>query len=305
MIQLVKKITNGGMRMIFGALEAGGTKMVCALGKEDGTILEQVSFPTTTPEETIPQIIEYFKDKNIASLGIGSFGPVDVNKSSKQYGHILDTPKTAWKYYDLVGNIKKELNVPIELDTDVNGSCLGEVTFGTSKDLDCVVYITIGTGVGVGVSINGQLLHGMLHPEAGHILLRVHPEDNYSGKCPYHGTCFEGLAAGPAIEDRWGKKAIELKDDEKVWEFEAYYIAQAIVNYILTLAPRRIILGGGVMHQMQLFPMIRAEVVKLLNGYLNTEELKNIDTYIVPASLNDDQGIMGCIQLAKIALEEK
>jgi fructokinase len=291
--------------MIFGALEAGGTKMVCALGKEDGTILEQISIPTTTPEETIPQIIEYFKSKDIVSLGIGSFGPVDVNKSSDKYGCILDTPKTAWKYYDLVGNIQKELNIPIGLDTDVNGSCLGEMTFGTSKGLDSVVYITIGTGVGVGASINGQLLHGMLHPEAGHILLKQHPEDNYKGKCPYHGTCLEGLAAGPAIEDRWGKKAIELKDNDKAWEFEAFYIAQALVNYILTLAPRRIILGGGVMHQTQLFPMIRQEVKKLLNGYLNTKEISDMENYIIPASLNDNQGIMGCIQLAKIALEEK
>lgn len=291
--------------MIFGALEAGGTKMVCALGKEDGTVLEQISIPTTTPEETIPQIIEYFKNKEIVSLGIGAFGPVDVNKSSDKYGYILDTPKTAWKYYDLLGNIQRELQVPIGIDTDVNGSCLGEVTFGTSKGMDSVVYLTIGTGVGMGASINGQLLHGMLHPEAGHIILKQHPEDNYNGKCPYHGTCLEGLAAGPAIEDRWGKKAIELKDNEKVWELEAYYIAQALVNYILTLAPRRIILGGGVMHQAQLFPLVRKEVEKLLNGYLNTKELNDMDNYIIPASLNDDQGIMGCIQLAKIALEEK
>lgn len=291
--------------MIFGALEAGGTKMVCALGKEDGTILEQISIPTTTPEETIPLIIDYFKDKDIAALGIGSFGPIDVNKGSDTYGYILDTPKTAWKYYDLLGNIKKQLNVPVELDTDVNGSCLGEMTFGGSKGLDSVVYITVGTGVGVGGAVNGQLLHGMLHPEAGHILLRQHPEDDFEGNCPYHGTCLEGLAAGPAIEQRWGKKAVELKDNNKVWEIEAYYIAQALVNYILTLAPRRIILGGGVMHQEQLFPLIRKEVKRLLNGYLNTKEIRDMDHYIVPASLNDDQGIMGCIQLAKIALEGK
>jgi fructokinase len=299
--QKIKKY--GGNKMIFGALEAGGTKMVCALGKEDGTIVEQVSIPTTTPEETIPLIIDYFKDKDIAALGVGSFGPVDVNKESDTYGYILDTPKIPWKYYDLLGNIKKQLNVPVELDTDVNGSCLGEMTFGSSKGLDSVVYITIGTGVGVGGAVNGQLLHGMLHPEAGHILLRQHPEDTFEGSCPYHGPCLEGLAAGPAIEKRWGKKAVELKDNDKVWEMEAYYIAQALVNYILTLAPRRIILGGGVMHQEQLFPLIRIEVKRLLNGYLNTKEINDMEHYIVPASLNDDQGIMGCIQLAKIALQ--
>lgn len=288
--------------MLYGALEAGGTKMVCAMGKEDGTILEQISIPTTTPEETMPRIIEYFKDKDIASLGVGTFGPVDVNKGSQTYGHILDTPKLPWRGYDVAGTLEKELGVKVGIDTDVNGSCLGEITFGASKGLDPVVYITIGTGVGVGIFINGSLLHGMLHPEAGHILIRQHDNDTYNGKCPYHSNCLEGMAAGPAIEARWGKKAIELKDDTKVWELEAYYIAQAIVGYILTISPKRVILGGGVMHQEQLFPLIRKEVDKLMNGYLTTKEMKDLDNYIVPASLNDDQGIMGCIQLAKQAL---
>lgn len=288
--------------MLYGALEAGGTKMVCAIGKEDGTIIEQVSIPTTTPEETMPRIIEYFKDKDIASLGVGTFGPVDVNEGSDTYGHILDTPKLPWRGYDVAGTLEKELGVKVGIDTDVNGSCLGEITFGASKGLDPVVYITIGTGVGVGIFVNGRLLHGMLHPEAGHVLIRQHENDTYSGKCPYHGNCLEGMAAGPAIEARWGKKAVELKDDTKVWELEAYYIAQAIVGYIMTISPKRIILGGGVMHQEQLFPLIRKEVEKLMNGYLTTKEMKDLDNYIVPASLNDDQGIMGCIQLAKQAL---
>lgn len=290
--------------MLLGALEAGGTKMVCALGNEDGTIIEQISIPTTVPEETIPKIAAYFKDKGIKALGIGAFGPIDVNKKSERYGYILDTPKLPWKYFDLAGSLKRELGVPIGLDTDVNGSCLGEITFGCAKNLDSVIYITIGTGVGVGVSINGKLLHGMLHPEAGHILLAVHPEDTYEGKCPYHKTCLEGMAAGPAIEARWGKKAVELKDEPKVWELEAYYIAQALVNYILTLSPQKIILGGGVMHQMQLFPMIRENVKKMMNGYINTKEMQNLEDYIVPASLHDDQGIMGCLELANIALRE-
>ncbi len=287
--------------MKFGALEAGGTKMVCAVGLEDGTILEQVSIPTRTPEETIPDIIAYFQDKDIASLGIGSFGPVDVNKHSETYGHILDTPKLAWRGYDLVGTIQKALKVPIELDTDVNGSCLGEMTFGCAKNLNNVIYITIGTGVGVGIGIDGKLVHGMLHPEAGHIMLRQHPEDTFEGWCPYHGTCLEGMAAGPAIEKRWGRKAIELTDDERVWEIEAYYIAQALMNYIMTLSPQKIILGGGVMHQEQLFPLVRQKTIEMVNGYINTKELQDIDNYIVPASLHDDQGIMGAIQLAKWA----
>ncbi|MFT3984773.1 MAG: ROK family protein [Lachnospiraceae bacterium] len=287
--------------MKFGALEAGGTKMVCAVGLEDGTILEQISIPTRTPEETLPEIIAYFKDKEIASLGIAAFGPVDVNKDSETYGRILDTPKLAWQGYDLVGTLKAALQLPIELDTDVNGSCLGELTFGCARGLNSVIYITIGTGVGVGIAINGQLLHGMLHPEAGHIILNRHPEDHYEGHCPFHKTCLEGMAAGPAIEGRWNAKAVTLNDRPEVWKMEAHYIAQALTSFIFTVSPQRIILGGGVMHQEQLFPLIREKTLKMINGYINTKQLKDIDHYIVPASLNDDQGIMGAIQLAKWA----
>ena len=289
--------------MLIGALEAGGTKMVCAIGKEDGTILEQVSIPTTTPEETIPKLIEYFKDKEIEALGVAAFGPVDVKPESETYGYILDTPKLAWRHKDLLGRLKAELKVPMGLDTDVNGSCLGEVTYGCARGLDSVIYITIGTGVGVGVCINGKLLHGMLHPEGGHILLARHEDDPTGGICPYHKNCLEGFASGPSIEARWGKKAVELVDRPEVWEMESYYIAQALVDYIMLLSPRKIILGGGVMHQEQLFPMIRQKVREMLNGYIKTKELEDMDSYIVPASLHDDQGIMGCIKLGLNALQ--
>lgn len=288
--------------MLIGALEAGGTKMVCAVGTEDGTILEQQSIPTTTPEETIPRIVEYFKGKEIAALGVAAFGPVDVIPESETYGYILDTPKLAWRHKDFLGGLKKELNVPMGLDTDVNGSCLGEMTYGCAKGLDSVVYITIGTGVGVGVCINGKLLHGMLHPEGGHILLERHPRDPRGGICPYHPNCMEGFASGPSIEARWGKKAVELVDEPEVWELESYYIAQALADYIMMLSPQKIILGGGVMHQIQLFPLIRTKTLELINGYINTKELRDIDNYIVPASLKDDQGIMGCIKLGLNAL---
>lgn len=291
--------------MRYGALEAGGTKMVCAIGDENGKILEQISIPTITPKETIPKIVEFFKNKDIDALGIGSFGPVDVHKDSPRYGYILETPKSAWINFDLVGSMKKELKIPIGLDTDVNCSCLGEMTYGCAKGLDSVLYITIGTGIGAGISINGKLLHGMLHPEAGHILLKPYPGDSYKGKCPYHETCFEGMASGPAIEERWGQKAIELVNRNEVWELEAYYIAQALMSYLLTLMPRKIILGGGVMHQKQLFPLIRNKLMELLSGYINTEELMDLENYIVPCSLQDNQGIMGCIQLAKLAKEEE
>ena len=192
--------------------------------------------------------------------------------------------------------------IPVGFDTDVNGSVLGEVTFGQAKGKKCVVYVTIGTGVGAGIYIEGKLLHGMLHPEAGHILLSKREDDTYEGKCPYHKTCLEGLAAGPAIQERWGKRAADLKDDERVWDLEAYYIAQALVDYILTLSPQMIILGGGVMHQEQLFPQIRSYVKKMMNGYIKTKEMADLDHYIVPASLHDDQGIMGALELGRRAL---
>ncbi|MBQ6230149.1 MAG: ROK family protein [Eubacterium sp.] len=284
--------------MKYGALEAGGTKMVCAIGNEKGEILEQVSIPTLTPEETIPKIIEYFKDKDIESLGIACFGPICLDKSSKEYGHILNTPKPSWGGYDIVRTFKAALGIPVGFDTDVNGSLLGEVTWGSAKGLSDVIYITIGTGIGGGVLSGGKLVHGMQHPELGHMLLKPAFGDEYKGKCPFHDNCFEGLASGPAINERWGAPAAELTDKEEVWELESEYIAQALTNLILILSPQRIILGGGVMHQKQLFPLIRKKVLEKINGYIVTKELTDIDSYICPASLNDDQGIMGAVKLA-------
>lgn len=284
--------------MLYGALEAGGTKMVCAIGTDSGKIIEQISIPTSTPSETMPKIIDYFKEKEIVALGVGSFGPIDLNQSSPTFGYILSTPKLAWANYNLLGTLKNALQLPIGFDTDVNASALGEATFGCTKGLNSSIYITIGTGIGVGVYLNNSLLHGMLHPEAGHILLSRASNDTYRSCCPYHNDCFEGFACGIAIETRFGKKAYELTDNEEVWEFESYYIAQALMNYALTLSPHRIVLGGGVMHQTQLYPLIRKKFLELLNGYIMTNKLKDIDNYIVAPSLYGDQGIMGCIQLA-------
>lgn len=288
--------------MRLGALEARGSKMICAVGTEEGTILEQTIIPTGEPNETMEAVISYFRDKDIEALGIASFGPVDVHKNSLSYGYILDTPKEAWQHFDLVGTIKRALQVPVELETDMNGACLGEMTFGIARGLDSVVYVSIGTGIGAGVAVNGSLLHGMLHPEAGHMLLRRHPRDGYEGICPFHATCFEGLASGPAIAERWGRPAEELTGDAKVWEMESHYIAQAMVNLILVMSPRIIILGGGVMKQELLFPMIRERVKKILNEYLNTSEMTDMEHYIVPASLNGNQGVLGCIELARRGL---
>lgn len=287
--------------MKLGALEAGGTKMVCAIGDETGKIYEQVSIPTETPEITIPKLVAYFQEKEIDALGIACFGPIDLNKDSKTYGYITSTSKLSWVNSDMVGAFKKVIHCPIGFDTDVNGSVLGEATFGQAKGKKNVVYITIGTGVGAGIYAEGNLVHGMMHPEAGHVLIRKRQDDTYEGKCPYHGACLEGMVAGPAIEERWGQKAITLKDRKEVWDLEAYYIAQALVDYIVVLSPEMIILGGGVMHQEQLFPMIRSYVKELLAGYIQTKQIEDLEHYIVPASLNDDQGIMGCLELARQA----
>ena len=188
-------------------------------------------------------------------------------------------------------------------DTDVNGSVLGEVTFGQAQGKKCVMYLTIGTGVGGGIYSNGELHHGMLHPETGHVLITKRTADTYAGRCPYHKNCLEGLAAGPAIEERWGRKAVDLADCSEVWELEADYIAQALTGYVMTVSPEMIILGGGVMHQEQLFPLIRKKLKEYINGYIVTDELADMEHYVVPASLHDDQGIMGCLELARRALE--
>lgn len=291
--------------MRLGALEAGGTKMVCAIGDENGTIFEQVSIPTETPEITIPKLLAYFEDKEIEGLGIASFGPVELDEADPNYGCITTTNKVAWRNYNIRQAFLEKLRCPVGFDTDVNGSVLGEVTFGQAKGKNCVLYLTIGTGVGAGICINGSLLHGMLHPEAGHVMIQKKSWDHFEGTCDYHKNCLEGHAAGPAIEVRWGKKALELADREEVWELEADYIAQALTGYIMTISPNMLILGGGVMHQKQLFPMIRQKVQEYLGGYLQTQELQDMEHYIVPASLHDDQGIMGCLELARRAVEQQ
>ncbi len=289
--------------MLIGGIEAGGTKMVCAVGDENGVIKDRTSFPTRQPEETFADMIAYYRNWDIQALGIGCFGPLDLNRQSRTYGYITKTPKPGWGNCDIVGAFKDALGVPVGFDTDVNGAVLGEVTWGAAKGLDSAIYITIGTGVGVGVYVNGGLLHGLVHPEGGHILLIRHPKDTYEGKCPFHKNCVEGLAAGPSIEARWGKKAAELADRDEVWEMEAYYIAQAITDYILSYSPQKIILWGGVMHQEKLFGMVRKEVLNLLNGYVAHEMItEHIDQYIVPPALGENPGIMGAIKLGLDAL---
>lgn len=290
--------------MRLGAIEAGGTKFVVCIGDENGNIIEKSSFPTQTPKETLESIFAFFDNKQIDALGIGCFGPIDPNIQSDMYGYITTTPKIAWQNFNILGALKERYHVPIAFDTDVNGAALGEAYFGIAKGLDSILYLTIGTGIGGGAIVEGKLVHGLLHLEMGHIPLRIREDDMYAGKCSFHGTCFEGLAAGPAIEARWGKKATELSEDHPAWDLESYYIAQALVGYILTLSPKKIILGGGVMHQKQLFVMIHAYVQEMLNGYIQKEEITTdkIKEYIVYPALGDNAGICGALALAKSVL---
>ena len=290
---------------LFGAIEAGGTKFVCAAGTETGEIKERVSIATTTPEETMPEVIAFFNKHKVEAIGIGSFGPIDVDKNSPTYGNITTTPKLAWRDYPLLRSVQKEFSIPIGFNTDVNIAAMGEAVLGAAKGLDSCLYITVGTGIGAGAYIQGELLQGLTHPEMGHILVRRHPEDSYKGSCPYHGDCLEGLAAGPAIEERWGTKAAELSNNDKVWEMEGYYIAQALMQYILILSPKKIILGGGVMNQEQVLEYINTYLKEFLNGYLEFPQVSTeMGSYIVRPGLGDNAGITGGLLLAKRVYEE-
>jgi fructokinase len=287
---------------MLGAIEAGGTKFVCAVGDETGTIIEKMQIPTTVPAETMPKVVSFFKSYKIKAIGIGSFGPIDVNRASRTYGFITSTPKTAWKDYPLVQTMIDAFHVPVGFNTDVNAAALGEATFGAGKGLDSLLYITVGTGIGAGAMVQGKLLQGLSHPEMGHILVRRRPDDTYLGKCPYHHDCLEGLAAGPALEERWGDKGSTLVARPEVWELEGYYLAQALMQYILILSPKKIILGGGVMNQKQVFSSIYKNLKELINGYVSLPELAN---YIVSPGLGDRAGIIGSLLLADQAHREK
>ncbi len=291
---------------LYGGIEAGGTKFVCAVAEQPtASPIDEVTLPTTTPEATLRETIAFFKRYDLKALGIGSFGPVDLHAESPSYGYITATPKPGWRNTDLAGPLRQALKVPVGFDTDVNAAALGEWRYGGGQGAECVVYITVGTGIGGGAVINGRLLHGLIHPEMGHILVRRHPEDEYAGHCPYHRDCLEGMACGPALAARWGQPAGELTPDHRAWEFEAHYLAQAITAILYTLSPQRVILGGGVMHQAQLFPLIRRKVVELLNGYLQSPAiLDQIDTLIIPPGLGDRSGAVGALELARLAAEQ-
>ncbi len=286
--------------MRLGALEAGGTKMVCSIGDETGKILDRATFPTLSPAETLPPMIEYFRLAGIEALGISSFGPLDLDPASPTYGYVTTTPKPGWGNCPLLPEFKKALNVPVGIDTDVGGAALAEFQMGAAKGLKNCVYVTVGTGIGAGVVAEGRLLHGMVHPEWGHMLLRPHPKDPMPrGVCPYHDGCLEGLACGPAIDRRWGVPSRELPRDHIAWEIEAYYLAQFCVSALVAISTEKIVLGGGIMQEKFLFPMIREKTLEMLNGYVAADQvLHHIDEVIVPPGLGIHSGVTGALILA-------
>ena len=290
--------------MRYGTLEAGGTKMVLSVGNEHNELLEQTSIPTREPETTIPAMIDWFMARDIASLGIGTFGPVDLNPASPTFGWITETPKLAWRNHSLMPMMRDALGVPAMIDTDVNAAALAEWKLGAAKGLNSCLYVTVGTGVGAGIVSEGRLVHGLMHPEMGHMLLRREEGDPApDGFCPYHKGCLEGLAAGPAIEKRWGRKAVELPPDHPAWDLEARYLAQMCVNAICTLSPEMIILGGGVMQQKHLFPLIHQHTLALLNGYIQVPAItEHIADYIREPGLGTKSGATGALLLAQMAL---
>jgi len=289
--------------MRLGTLEAGGTKMVLSIGNENNELLEQKSIPTETPEKTIPAMIQWFSERKIEALGIGTFGPADLNPASPTYGYITSTPKPGWQNTPLMPSLRDALQVPAMIDTDVNAAALAEWKLGAAKGLGSCLYVTIGTGIGAGLVVEGNLVHGLVHPEMGHMLLQPGKNDpTPDGFCPFHKGCLEGLAAGPAIEKRWGRKAYELPPDHEAWELEAWYLAQMCMNAICTLSPEKIILGGGVMQQKHLFPLIHRKTLELLNGYVQHEAiLEHIDTYITEPGLGTRSGATGALLLAEMA----
>jgi fructokinase len=290
---------------LFGAVEAGGTKFVCAIGDENGRILAEMRFPTTNPVSTLAAVRDFFGEHRgafgaLCAIGVGSFGPVILDRQSAKYGFIGKTPKAGWSDIDMLGMLVREFSCPVGFDTDVNAAALAEHRWGAGRGTTNLVYLTVGTGIGGGVLVDGAPLHGLSHPEIGHIYPRRHPLDaSFQGVCPFHGDCLEGLASGPAILARCGADLSQLDAAHIQWQMQADYLGQLCAQLVLTLSPQRIIMGGGVMAQERLFPLLRQRTLHWLGGYVDRSEiLADIHHYIVPPTLGARAGVLGGIGLA-------
>ena len=278
-----------------GGIETGGSKWECAVGTGPSGLRATATIPTGQPEETLGEVLAFFRREGpVAAVGIGSFGPVDVRPGSSTWGYVTTTPKPGWAHTDVAGPIGRELGVPVAFDTDVNAAALGEHRWGAARGLDTFAYVTVGTGIGGGGMARGRLLHGLVHPEVGHVRIPHDLSvDPFAGACPYHGDCWEGLASGRAIAARWGRPAHELSDDA-VWALEARYLALGLVAVIAVLSPELVIVGGGVMRRTGLLERVRGEVDALLAGYLAAPP-------IVAPALAPRSGVLGALALAENA----
>jgi fructokinase len=292
------------MAALYGGIEAGGTKFVCAIGSGPDDVLAEASFPTTTPAETLERAVQFFRKaagrKKLLAVGIASFGPLDLDPASATFGHITTTPKAGWLQVNIMGMIGDALRAPVFMDTDVNGAALAESLWGAGRGRDPLVYITVGTGIGGGLLCNGAPVHGLQHPEIGHIYLPHDTSlDPFPGSCPYHGDCLEGLAAGTALAERWGQPAESLPPEHEAWDLEAHYLGLALSNLTCTVAPQAIVVGGGVLEQPHLLDRIRRETERRLNAYIQSPWLKpGLKEYIVGAGLGRRAGVLGAIALA-------
>lgn len=287
-------------------VEAGGTKVVCGTGSGPDDLGDVVRIPTATPAATLGAVVDYVAARagDIAAVGVATFGPVDLVAGSPTYGHLTTTPKPGWAGADLLGPLRAVFDGPIGLDTDVNGAALGELRHGAGQGLSSLAYVTVGTGIGGGLVIDGRPVSGVAHPEMGHLLPRRHPDDDFAGRCPSHGDCLEGLACGPAWLDRWGVTSADMDEAARraAVEVEAYYLAQLMTTLVLTASPERIVLGGGVLAEPSLLPAVRARTVELLAGYVDVPAVTTgIDGYVVAPGLGDRAGVVGAIELARDA----
>lgn len=297
---------------LFGGIEAGGSKFVCAVGDASGKVEKKIIIPTASPDETMPQVIKFFQSIHLntplAAIGIATFGPVDLDEKSPTYGYITTPPKLGWGHFDILGTVKKAFKLPIGFDTDVNGAAIGEYRWGAARGLDTFIYVTVGTGIGAGIMCSGKLVHGLIHPEMGHMFIpQDKARDNFDGVCPFHSNCLEGLASGPSMQKRWGvRAALDLPPNHPGWDLEAEYLARAFANCVLVMSPQRIIVGGGVMKRKDIFAKIGAKMQVMLNGYIKHEKILNkVDEYIVPPELGDQAGICGAMALAEKAMNNE
>jgi fructokinase len=294
--------------MAYGGIEAGGTKWVCGIGEGDAEVLETAAFPTTTPDETIARAARFFgRSPRLDGVGIASFGPIDLRRGSPTWGYITTTPKPGWAHVDLVGKLGAALEVPVAFDTDVSAAALAESRWGAGKGLENLCYLTVGTGIGAGMIVNGLPLRGLLHPEAGHMRIpHDRARDPFTGVCPYHHDCLEGLASGEAIRQRWGRPGEELADAAPVWDLESDYLALGLMNVICALSPQRIVVGGGVAKQTTLLPLVHHRLQVLLADYFASPELTGPDgmaRYVVAPRLGDRAGVLGAIALGRTSAQ--